>query len=434
MLNSKTSAASLFEDFKPRFIYPAIKNDEKFVQLISTLDYYSASFICTISSLVFSIITDKQTNNALNSSSKRNNQYHKLLEELIKPLKWDYKKIFAVGNCSMFHGYQNCCFLWDGKQAVKYDEAEPIYCDYLKQKTVGLPHYRFNPYLDIWIRALQTVYFQWMKAKNDCWLKNLDPLLEAFGYDSDMPYLSSTIDLPINASSFDVKQALIHYIRQDAQNPIVKKELRNFKETPKRNIKSATNYINALFDRYARLMVLRIDLGYRQSSDQLTPCDSYERIKQDRERLFNNMRSNHLFAHQVGYISKLEYGLDKGFHYHLLLFFDGSKFRSGSDWYWAKKICDYWEQKITQGHGLAFNCNGKKGQYHYLGIGMIGHRDTQLRSNLINHVVRYLIKPDLFARVIVKGQSSGDHVFERGQTKKKQDPRGRPRKKYGNEA
>lgn len=266
-----------------------------------------------------------------------------------------------------------------------------------------------------------------MRIKNDKRRQGIDALISHYGgIDDDFPDLSTTIDLPIHRNQYSIAGNIIHYIRKDADHPLVLKEIRNFEETPARNAASAISYINHLFDRYCKLLVLRIDLGYqREAFKGLNDTEAYAMIKRDRDTFFNNMRHNHLFKHRVGFISKLEYGLDKGFHYHLILFFDGSK--TQKDLYLAKQICRYWNINITRGLGNAYNCHQKKSDYRFKGIGKISYHDTVLRDNLINYVVRYLIKPDLFARVVIPGNAKGTHIFERGQMKSLKASKGRKR-------
>lgn len=57
------------------------------------------------------------------------------------------------------------------------------------------------------------------------------------------------------------------------------------------------------------------------------------------------MRSNKLFDNRVGYVWKLEYGIDKGFHYHMMI----------QDINIAKMIGEYWAAVITHYRGLYYS-------------------------------------------------------------------------------
>jgi hypothetical protein len=425
MYTGKTKTTSLLDVFKSRYIYSECDNFGNLTDRITANDYDSAGYVSSVTSLVYSIIQmDQSEYKALYEG--KHPSYHTVslsLKRLFK--RQEYKELFVSKNNFMLYGYQNCCYLWNKKGFEKHENEQPIYCDYLKSMTIGLPNYRFNPYIHIWVRALQTVYYQFMTIKRDAWKNYIDQLIKEYWDDDDFPYLSASIDLDIDLKRFNMAQAIFHYIRRDAEHSLVKNEIRNFKETPERNKKSAIKYINYLFTRHSKLLVLRIDLGYRrQAFEQINDAEAYAMIRRDIDRFFANMRHNTLFKHKVGHISKLEYGLDKGYHAHLILFFNGSKVQR--DQYFSQEICKYWNTKITNGMGNAFNCHLNK--YKYKGIGKISYTDETLRKNLIAHVVRYLVKPELFARVVVPGDSSGKHIFERGQIPPNRYPCGRRRK------
>lgn len=195
-----------------------------------------------------------------------------------------------------------------------------------------------------------------------------------------------------------------------------------------KNHQSMTNYIDNLFTRYARLLVIRIDLGYRKDID--TPFlneeelyQKYLQAKADREHLFRNMKSNTLFNHMVGYIWRLEYGVDKGFHYHFFFFYDGSAVQQ--DITIARMIGEYWVNVITQGRGLYYNCNAYKDQYNYCGIGEINWNDFGLIANL-KLAAQYLAKPDEYISVFMKDIDIG-RTFGRSIEREKIETRGRPR-------
>ena len=196
-----------------------------------------------------------------------------------------------------------------------------------------------------------------------------------------------------------------------------------------KNYQSIMDYIYNLFSRYARLLVIRLDLGYGKDVD--TPCmtenevyAAYWQAKEDKEHLFNNMRTNQIFDHMVGYIWRLEYGEEKGFHYHCIFFFDGSKVRQ--DISRANMIGEYWANNINQGNGVYHNCNRRKKKYKYCGIGMINHYDTALIDNLKEYVVKYFVKPDEYLNRLMNAMNIG-RTFGRGIIQERTETRGRPR-------
>jgi hypothetical protein len=192
------------------------------------------------------------------------------------------------------------------------------------------------------------------------------------------------------------------------------------KKVIQQNYDSAVDYVNSLFEVHSKLQVLRLDLSYRKEvANTLTIDDA----KKDIQHLLNNRRSKpSLFSDCVGHIWKLETTEEKGPHFHTAFFYDGSKILH--DAHWAGKIADYWKDRITNGRGIAFNCNAKKGEYQKVGIGQISHSDGEKRSNLVTEVLPYLTKTD---QGIDAAKSGNDRCFGRGIAPKRTTKKGRPR-------
>jgi hypothetical protein len=189
-------------------------------------------------------------------------------------------------------------------------------------------------------------------------------------------------------------------IRQEARSKQFGSTLNSYRRSSNKNYKELNKYVDALFERYSRLLVLRVDLSYSKDHSKTTQ----DQAKRDREHLLQNARSNNLFKEMVGYVWKLEHGPEKGFHYHVMFFFDGSKARE--DVTRATLIGRYWKENITRGQGLYFNCNAVKHKYKSCGIGMIDHADGEMREGLRRAVV-YLTKTDLYMKLQTEGRSMG---------------------------
>ena len=216
-------------------------------------------------------------------------------------------------------------------------------------------------------------------------------------------------------------------IMTNQQNPIAD-GLNNQQSLITKNYQSMTSYIDNLFSRYARLLVVRIDLAYRKDVDvrfmnEAEIHQKYLQAVEDREHLFRNMRSNRLFNHMIGYIWRLEYGNEKGFHYHFIFFYDGSAVQQ--DITISRLIGEYWVNVITQGRGLYYNCNAHKEEYKYCGIGMINWNNFELIANL-KLAAQYLAKPDEYISAFMTDIDIG-RTFGRGTLKERIETRGRPR-------
>ena len=127
----------------------------------------------------------------------------------------------------------------------------------------------------------------------------------------------------------------------------------------------------------------------------------------------------------MGYIVKIEYGRDRGWHAHAIFLYDGHQVQNDS--YYCSKIGDYWADVVTNGSGTFWPCNRSKNKSRYPveGIGMIDHLDGDKRRTLIDVVVSYLAKSDLY---IQSKSFDGQKLFRMGRPPKVREVKlGRPR-------
>jgi hypothetical protein len=228
------------------------------------------------------------------------------------------------------------------------------------------PDYEFSPYVELFFSCCAAIKSEYDNINN--WR-----------------------NLKIQFYLFNQFIALIY---DEGNKPEFKKKINRMKETARRNYHRAAEYIDALFNyQDKRLLVLRIDFSYAQEYiNQIT----VDQAKKDLEHFLNNRRGNHtLFNHWAGYIYKLEWGLQKGIHFHLVIFYKGSK--RWQDVYLAQEIGEYW-RSITDGRGIYWNCNADKHSYPDLGIGMVHIDDAEKRQILLERVIGYLTKSEQYLR------------------------------------
>ena len=277
--------------------------------------------------------------------------------------------------------------------SLKHHEAEI-------RKT--FPIHRFTPYMDLFIRHVRENKLEELVATIG--LHRGDELAGKVGF------LNECID----------------GIRLEAKSGRFKKIINDHVNLSGQNYKSLVDYINGLFERYPRLLVLRVDFGYEKDGLPWLGHEGYVKypeIKENRERFFSNRRMNKDFKHMVGYAWKIEFGIRKGFHLHTLLFFNAD--RVSKDVYKAMQIGKYWNTTITKGTGTFYSCNAVKNEYINLGIGLIRREDGKLRENLLVHVAQYLTKTDYFAKIVAPEIG---RTFGKGLLPKERKP-GRPVKK-----
>lgn len=231
--------------------------------------------------------------------------------------------------------------------------------------------------------------------------------------------LGAVLDLAL--SCVDAAHKWLHFLeaklgdlRRSLWRPEVRRALCRFNFPAGRRTKTFRSYIDDLFKCYSRLLVVRIDLGYLKGlalkpvfappscasmglQGTIGPTDdllAYATLRQHRQDLFDFLRST-FGKHLCGYIWKLEYGFEKGYHYHLMLFFNGAHLCR--DVNLGRIIGEHWNQVITAGQGNYFNCNAQKERYDGCGIGMVSHREMDKRQHL-QVAAAYLGKHDGLVR------------------------------------
>jgi hypothetical protein len=178
---------------------------------------------------------------------------------------------------------------------------------------------------------------------------------------------------------------LIQIIADYTKRPMFKRRVSDRRYQTKQNAKRIEDYAQSLHQQYARLLVIRVDLGYRTDNQPLIDVD---RVYQHLDKI-NKIRYTHsLFTHLVGSAWCLEQGITKGYHIHAVYYFKGSEHHF--DGYMAQQIGELW-QKLTDVLGTYHSCNTKDEKDKYdkqgkLGIGMIRRNDSVACENSINAV------------------------------------------------
>jgi hypothetical protein len=194
--------------------------------------------------------------------------------------------------------------------------------------------------------------------------------------------------------------------------------LKQLQEETDHNFQECYKYVNDLFSKYSKLIVLRVDLHYKANVEA-----DFFRFKSDFRKFKNNARHNHSLRELVGYIFKIEYGLKKKLHSHALLFFNGQERDPQKHVNLAKKVGEYWRDVVTQGDGDYFNCNDIESTYTYPALGCIQHFDDK-RNNL-PYVLEYLCKKKMqFVKPISHPNAK---TITKGTVKLPRVPRGKPR-------
>lgn len=186
---------------------------------------------------------------------------------------------------------------------------------------------------------------------------------------------------------------LIQIIADYTKRPMFKRRVSDRLYQIKKNAKRLEAYCHSLLEQYARLLVIRIDFGYRTDNQPLIDIDM---VYQHLDKMNKIRYTNSHFTHLVGMAWCLEQGgKSKGYHIHAVYFFKG--YEHQRDWYMAKEIGELWVAE-TNGLGTYHSCNTDDEKEKYklrgeLGIGMIHRNDSVACKNLIK-AVGYLAKPE----------------------------------------
>ena len=203
-----------------------------------------------------------------------------------------------------------------------------------------------------------------------------------------------------------------------------------------RNQQRLTQLILDTANNHSKLLPIRLDLYL--SSDNFLDI-TYHDIKQCWQNFQNNMRHNSLFDHLLSWAVNIEYGEDRGWHIHVLMFFNGQRLKD--DYGKAQDLGDYWvslvEQRDSNYIGNYYSGNTHKHRYETLALKTIDSSQRSYETDLqtLINACSYLAKTssETETKMLAEGafQQRSDHrQFERrfftAQVKPK-SKRGRPR-------
>lgn len=218
-------------------------------------------------------------------------------------------------------------------------------------------------------------------------------------------------------SRVDALNQLVMLLKGKVSSAEINKQQNKWARRSAKNYNSLLLAINSCFERHSRICALRIDLGYRicDFSSGLKITQSFERVHDDRVALIDSVQK--LFGDSFLFFAwKLEYGLLKGFHYHLLLFLKGSD--HSHDILLSREIGEMWG-RVTHQQGTYFNCSIDKTKYKEIGIGLLSAENGNHRKGLEN-VAKYLTKPDYYIALEISGnrRTFGKSVVKKSEKNK----------------
>ena len=196
-----------------------------------------------------------------------------------------------------------------------------------------------------------------------------------------------------------------------------------------RNSQSLTKYMNHYLSKYARVLIVRVDIRIKAEFAYLVDVETFQGfmnklmkvIQRDREiekeRKAGKIadKDKGCFEDLRGYAWAIEQGVDNGsLHCHLLLIYNGDKRQK--DWYLGDAVGKKWLE-ITEGLGYSTNGNTSERKRNYerkgkLGIGMI-HGNNPLEVKNAIYAALYLTRPDKYEQRL-KAWTPSMRSFGRG--------------------
>ncbi|MES2972355.1 MAG: hypothetical protein V4757_02045 [Pseudomonadota bacterium] len=234
-----------------------------------------------------------------------------------------------------------------------------------------LPSHSFNPFFEIFRKARAA--FPSMVVALEAW----DGLTNN--------YLAALVN-DLNA--------FVENVRSRSREAQFIQNLEKVRRRCASNQQSGAYYINALFEhKGSRQLVIRQDFSWRHQLE-IDPASWHrldlKTVKTHMAKLMRYIRSHYPYT---GHILGLEYGALTGYHFHALFFLNGHVAREGISY--ACMFEKDWE-RITEGRGVAYNCNMKVEWKDALGL--VDYHQHDRRNILVNKVLGYVTKADFLIR------------------------------------
>lgn len=212
-------------------------------------------------------------------------------------------------------------------------------------------------------------------------------------------------------------------LRQEYASKEFKQKLYDYRRSGNKNLKSLRDYFSQMFEAHARMLMVRVDLSYSKACIEAGDV-LHEHVQRDREILIKHVKSG-VYGPLLGVVWRLERGVKRGLHYHMLFCFDANVVRE--DVSIGMRIGQYWQKDVTSGKGVYYNCNADKEGYSKPFLGQMHYADTVAWEGLDQYLRYITVADDLLRLSLPHTRSLG----RTGATPRTTSRRGRPRKIRG---
>jgi len=142
-------------------------------------------------------------------------------------------------------------------------------------------------------------------------------------------------------------------------------------------------HLDAMFNRYSRLLAVRIDFGWRKTSGRYQR-QSIDEMARDMHTLINVIKD---IKSITGYYWVIERSIDKGLHVHAVFYLNGQK--HNNPYMLVRIIGDEWSAS-TNDEGYFHHCRNKKAFVASVER-VVDHRNTD-DINDLRYIISYLAK------------------------------------------
>ncbi len=203
----------------------------------------------------------------------------------------------------------------------------------------------------------------------------------------------------IGLSMVDELNAAVEAIRAAGRETKLKIRIENLKRCERSNARSMKDLLAGVRRLYSKVLIIRLDLEYFSvfgpgcgfNAQEI----SLEQVQQHRNAFLEYLRTGPYSENLAGYAWKLEWGPEKGFHIHFVIFKDAQAVCK--DIVIADMLSKYWREVVTASAGYAHNCNKDKERYPEPYLGMVARGDDA-KWEVAGEKLRYLTKVDHFVR------------------------------------
>ncbi len=180
----------------------------------------------------------------------------------------------------------------------------------------------------------------------------------------------------------DALNGFVQDIRRRAKTLSFKAKVATFQQRVNQRHQDMQSYFSQLSTLYPHAHVIRMDFSYQlvQMFGFSSDTDRHRTAGVHGEALLQHLTRT-LGSAVAGYAWKLDFAASRGFQYHLVAILDGPQDHELPSI--EESLAQQWEQEITQGIGLCFNCHGAwANNFQYRGIGYLRYQARSIEEQL----------------------------------------------------